>query len=302
MAPLELGSGQEILFTSSTTVDIRSRWIRPLTRGRVFIATYRTAGAPLGEAYSQSGLDAYLALIHLQPFGRHTEWNDGQPVDVEPAEAGALRLIDLRHSWSTELHDPFHALAIFIPRQLFNELGVGRPRRADSPWAPGTIHMDSTLAHLLEVLAPLVDNEDDRLFADQILNAMAVHLAQTYVGNNIRVRYKRQGLQPWQLRRVTTLMTERIADTMSLDELAGTCGISQNHFGRMFRESTGQSPFRWLLQQRIEKAKSLLETTDLNISHVALSVGFANQSHFTHYFSKAVGLTPAIYRRTRKIN
>ncbi|MCY1249297.1 HTH-type transcriptional activator RhaR [compost metagenome] len=62
----------------------------------------------------------------------------------------------------------------------------------------------------------------------------------------------------------------------------------------------GSTPFRWLLQQRIEKAKDLLQFSPTSLSEIATACGFSDQSHFTRAFVQAVGATPRQWRRSRQ--
>ena len=80
-------------------------------------------------------------------------------------------------------------------------------------------------------------------------------------------------------------------------QIASEFGLSVSHFSRAFRISTGQPPHQWLLRQRVEAAKQLMTVRDLALAEIAISAGFANQSHFTRVFSAVVGVSPAAWRR-----
>ena len=68
--------------------------------------------------------------------------------------------------------------------------------------------------------------------------------------------------------------------------------MSPYHFCRQFKKSTGQSPYQYVIERRVEKGKRLLEETDQLVVQVAFAVGYENQSRFTHQFKKRVGTTP----------
>ena len=68
-------------------------------------------------------------------------------------------------------------------------------------------------------------------------------------------------------------------------------------FHAHFAVSTGLPPHQWLLRQRVKAAKQLMTVRDLPLSEIAMSAGFANQSHFTRVFSAAVGVSPGAWRR-----
>ena len=79
----------------------------------------------------------------------------------------------------------------------------------------------------------------------------------------------------------------------SLLRPASVCGLSARHFARAFRQSTGLSPHRWLMQLRIERARELLAARDFSLTEIALACGFADQSHFRRVFTATTGMSPA---------
>ena len=82
-----------------------------------------------------------------------------------------------------------------------------------------------------------------------------------------------------------------------MTQIAAEFELSVSHFSRAFRISTGLPPHKWLLRQRVKAAKQLMTIRDLPLSEIAMSAGFANQSHFTRVFSAMVGVSPGAWRR-----
>jgi AraC-like DNA-binding protein len=111
----------------------------------------------------------------------------------------------------------------------------------------------------------------------------------------------RGGLAPWQLRRTKELMCSRLDRAVPLAELARAANLSPAHFVRAFKQSTGQPPHRWLIAQRIEKAKQLMTETSLSLAEIAWACGFADQSHFTRLFSRATRTSPGVWRHNRRV-
>jgi AraC family transcriptional regulator len=105
------------------------------------------------------------------------------------------------------------------------------------------------------------------------------------------------GLAPRHLRRVVDYIEAHVGRDISLSELAALTELSAKHFARAFKQSTGLPPHQWLIALRIKRAQHLLTTTDATIAEIALSCGFADQSHFTAAFRKATSSTPAAFRR-----
>ena len=81
------------------------------------------------------------------------------------------------------------------------------------------------------------------------------------------------------------------ADDMSLDDIASEAGFSPYYLSRTFKQIVGLPPHKYLIQIRINRAKTLL-TAGMPIADVALEVGFADQSHLTKWFKRIVGVPP----------
>jgi transcriptional regulator GlxA family with amidase domain len=74
--------------------------------------------------------------------------------------------------------------------------------------------------------------------------------------------------------------------------------MSVRTFTRRFRSDTGMSPGRWIVQQRVERARRLLETTDMAIDRVAIESGFGTATSLRQHLRSEIGLAPHAYRRT----
>ncbi len=90
----------------------------------------------------------------------------------------------------------------------------------------------------------------------------------------------------------------RLDRPISLRELAAQESMSVRTFTRRFREEVGVSPGQWLTQQRVERARHLLEGTDLSVDQVTHEAGFGSPASLRQHFQTAVGVSPTAYRRT----
>jgi transcriptional regulator GlxA family with amidase domain len=90
----------------------------------------------------------------------------------------------------------------------------------------------------------------------------------------------------------------RLAEPLSLAQLAAHAGMSVRTFTRRFREETGVSPGKWLAQQRVERARHLLESTDLAVDRVAAESGIGSAAALRQQLNAAIGVAPLAYRRT----
>jgi AraC-like DNA-binding protein len=89
---------------------------------------------------------------------------------------------------------------------------------------------------------------------------------------------------------------ERLDGNIGLSDLARECGLSVSHFVQAFRRTFGMSPYRWLIERRIDRAKTLLSTGDLPIADIAVQSGFSDEAAFTRAFGRIVGESPGRWR------
>ncbi|MEW2353509.1 AraC family transcriptional regulator [Spirillospora sp. NPDC029432] len=90
---------------------------------------------------------------------------------------------------------------------------------------------------------------------------------------------------------------ERYSEPLSLTEIAESARLSRFYFARLFRDTTGITPGRFLAAIRIHQAKRLLLSTSLRITDISFAVGYNSLGSFTNYFTTSVGVSPGRYRR-----
>jgi AraC family transcriptional regulator len=135
-----------------------------------------------------------------------------------------------------------------------------------------------------------------KLYVESLTNVLAVHLLRNYSALRLGSTSYEGKLNDCQLLQVTDYIREHLADEIQLADLAEALQLSQFHFSRLFKQSTGVSPYRYVLQQRIDRAKRLLQTTDLSIMEIALLCGFSSHSHLGKWFRQYTGMTPKVFR------
>ncbi|POX49404.1 AraC family transcriptional regulator [Streptomyces sp. Ru71] len=91
---------------------------------------------------------------------------------------------------------------------------------------------------------------------------------------------------------------ERLAEPLTLADLAAHAHMSVRTFTRRFRDETGTTPGRWLIRQRVDLARQFLETTDWPVDVVAQRAGFGTGVSLRQHLHAALGVTPQAYRRT----
>lgn len=137
----------------------------------------------------------------------------------------------------------------------------------------------------------------DRLLCESIERVIALHLLSAY--GESRIEPGTATMPPRRLRAVRSWVEENLAGEITLDDLAAAAGMSRFHFARAFRAATGVSPWRYVTERRIARARDLLLGSDMPVGDIAAAVGFATASHFAQAFRGVTGEAPTAFRRRR---
>jgi AraC family transcriptional regulator len=105
------------------------------------------------------------------------------------------------------------------------------------------------------------------------------------------------GLARWQTKLTVEYIEENLGSKLKASELADKFAFSKGHFSRAFRRTFGAPLMTYVFQRRVERAKSMLRGTRDNLTGIALSCGFADQSHLNRTFRRVVGMSPGLWRR-----
>jgi AraC family transcriptional regulator len=164
---------------------------------------------------------------------------------------------------------------------------------------------DPTLRHIALALRAGVRSGDafDRMYGEALSTALAVHLLREYGAPVLGPKRQYGGLPREKLVRAVEYIQDQLNGDLTVSGIAQAVGISSDHFTKLFKESTGQSPYRYVVEARVKKAKELLTTGKFTISEAAHQVGFVDQSHLTRHFKRVFGLPPKtlLSRRRPKI-
>jgi len=107
-------------------------------------------------------------------------------------------------------------------------------------------------------------------------------------------------LASWQTRRALEFVEANLETRFSVAEVARCAHVSCSHFCREFKRAFGMGVHAYVMRRRIELAQHLMLTTDAPLSEIALRVGLTDQSHFTRWHRRVVGVTPGAWRRSCK--
>jgi AraC family transcriptional regulator len=140
------------------------------------------------------------------------------------------------------------------------------------------------------------ENLGSKLYIESLTNVLAIHLIRQHTAVKSHIPLYEGGLPQHQLMQVLDYIHAYLDRDIKLADLAGLLDMSQFHFSRSFKQAIGTTPYQYLLQQRIERAKQLLKQSDRAIVDIALACGFNSHSHLSQQFRQVTGMTPTAYR------
>jgi len=248
--------------------------------------------------------DAYLLTVERWDLPEVNIWLDGRHHSKHPMKAGRCSFVDLNVPTILEMNIKFDSVEMHFPRAalnaIANELGTREIAALSLQGLMGSTE-DAVIRNLADCLLPAFEHPEraNQLFVDHIAMAILAHMAQTY-GGAAPPKLTKGGLAPWQVRLAKEVVETRLDGKIGLEDLARECGLSRSHFARAFKKSTGKPPHRWLMEQRLGRARELLLKSKLSLAEISDACGFADQSHFTRCFFAATGTVPSEWRRLRR--
>ena len=146
---------------------------------------------------------------------------------------------------------------------------------------------DPVLFHICLPLRDLLHRPrqaTDAMFVEGIQVAIAAHLLANYTIDRWRPPEKSPSLDPRRLQRVLDYIEASLAADIRLEEMAAHACLSPFHFSRLFREATGLSPHRYVIDRRVQAARQELARNNMSLVEIALGFGFGSQANFTRVF------------------
>ena len=189
-------------------------------------------------------------------------------------------------------------LALYIEPKLIDRAALDSGLSARFQIVERYTRRDPVISTVGMALLAELDSQglSGRLYAESLANVLAVHLLRYYTNEELQSARFQGGLSSSKLRQVTEFIAENFAEEIKLAELAQVAGMSNFHFAREFKRTTGTTPHQYLIKFRVERAKALLQKNELPLAEVSLRSGFSHQSHFTRLFRKMTGTTPHLFR------
>jgi AraC family transcriptional regulator len=215
--------------------------------------------------------------------------------------AGALAILNAGHEVLAEQRGCSGARRILVELDVPARVrdGLLDDDLATVPLRPTFEFHDPSLAAVLRSMVHEIAQgcPNGTLFAQSLSVGVAMHLCRTHGHRTPSACGETGKLSAWQWRHLNELIDSRLSNDLSLSDLSRSLGLSKPHFVRLFRNTAGTSPHRYVIQKRAEHAHHLIQSSNVPLVGVALEAGFANQSHLNRVFHRIYGITPGEARR-----
>jgi len=250
--------------------------------------------APRGKWILPAVNEVRLGLI-LSDYS--ASWHRSGGLLSIDVSAGSLSICEFNEPRFMEMRNPASIALVLLRNEILEQaLHDSRQPRVELQERHGL--QDQNMRRLMEIL--LYEKrqgfQNGAFFLDGIAAALASHLIHYYSADAPVIGNSVGGMAPSTLRRCIAFMESRLEGDVRLDELAREAGLSTSHFIRSFRESTGKTPYQFLLERRVQRAQTLMRDPRTSLTEVAKSSGFANQHHMARVFGRIAGMTPSAYR------
>jgi len=218
----------------------------------------------------------YQGSVHRTPAGRIFFVDGGEPHTGEPAT-----------------DDGYLYRTLCLNPRVFRQLASEVTAREDLPHFRGAVVADRELFRRLVRLHRTVANGAPTMDRETFLLAVVEHLTRTHVEQ--RSHSLQVGKEDFVVRQVREYLDAHYAEDVSLAQLGALTSRSSFHLARTFSKAFGLPPHAYLESVRVQHARELLKS-GMSVVDTALSVGYNDQSHFTHRFRRHTGITPGQYR------
>ncbi len=281
------GRAEPLIDTAPTLTSAQIGW------AGIAVETHRiSAGVIPRHEHPEHFLQVVLeggVKYEVQAGGRHTRFV-ATPGTVILQPRGAVDEI----RWL----GPVHTVAVALHPTLLTQSLETTAHRSDIELQESFDLKDRHIAAILNAMTLDLTERcpAGRLYGESLADSLAVYLVSRHsVGNTLAVLAS-GGLPAYRLKRVQDFIGENLGDDLSLGQLATIAGMSSHYFSEMFRQSTGHSPYQYVLLQRIEHAKQRLRNRNCSVLTAAVEAGFTNPSHFARTFRRIVGVSPSRFQ------
>jgi AraC family transcriptional regulator len=269
----------------------------PLLAGIVEVAQHRLPA----EDIASVEVERHTITLQLGPPHALAWGFDGASRRHTLIRMGNLSLVTAGTKLGWHRTEPTDVLVVTLDPRFVAAL-ADRPARADAvAFRTLVAFEDPAIAYILRAMHAARSRRcaTIRLYDEALATALVSHLLDHYAALPTQPAPPNGGLPEGRLRRVLDHIEAHLGEEMSLRQLAELVRLSPDHFATLFRQSVGLPPHRYVLEQRVERAKHLLTTGHMPLAEIGYALGYTSQAHFSTMFRKHTGFTPGTYRKLR---
>lgn len=217
--------------------------------------------------------------------------------------SGRITIFPGGTDFGVDLRSDVKTTHLYIRRSLIDEVASelygGDPAHIDLLFR--VVIFDPVLEQFCQAIRDVLEEDpgSSSLHVDYVARALAAHLVRKHsdAGHPCKRAVANGGLGAKQLGRVREVVEARLGERITTVDLVAQTGMSADHFGRLFKKTTGMTLYQYVIRARVERARRLLGETLIPVVEIAQECGFADQVHLTRAFRRVIGTTPAAFRR-----
>lgn len=245
---------------------------------------------------SEFSVNQYALSISIGQEFQTKCWLDQQFYGSKDFLTGAVTILrpDTSYRFAWDRH--INTLTLTLATDLLTHSAIDLLKTNCVSLSPEIAILDSLVHSIgLALQADLLsDQPGGRIYGDTLANALATHLLRHYSDQKHLTKDLKGKLSPRQVQLIIEFIDANLSSDLGLDELAALVELSPSYFCHAFKQTLGIPPHRYVIQQRVERAKQLIKHENFSLSEVAALCGFSDQSHLTRHFKRLTGMTRAI--------
>ncbi|MGD1926760.1 MAG: helix-turn-helix domain-containing protein [Paracoccaceae bacterium] len=244
----------------------------------------------------------YSALTLYQNAARIGHVIEGEERPVRKFAPGDLMLRPPELAYTTRYEDPANITVFALESSLVQSATTAFGANVAETF--GRLEARPFRSPLIEglarQLADVAESGKDRIYADALVNALVHELWRKADGCISAGETVPGQICPRTLRKIDDAVADAPGGQVALEDLACIANMPMAAFTTAMKETTGQTPYQYVLSRRVTLARDLIETTRLTLSEIAFQCGFSSQSHMTDVFRAKLGVSPGKLRAAKR--